>query len=156
MTGWAVLFGCMGSGLRNWYAASMYKLDCTMSELIGREMVPFARAHLWAIGYSAGAGLHPAHRQQATWVCSHLCRFAPKEMKIQDISFTPLFSANSFHTQNWMEYFSAEHESAYTNISMQDQDIHGKHVRPVEIFCVSSLTGFQIHKSRKIMNKKFR
>lgn len=78
-------------------------------------------------------------------------------MKIQDISFTPLFSANSFHTQNWIKYFSVKHEYSYANFSMQDQDTHGKRVRsPAEIFCASFLTIFQIHKTKQIMNRKFR
>lgn len=83
----------------------------------------------------AGAHSHPAHKEHSTRDCSHLRRFAPKEMKIEDISFTALFSASSCHTYNWIKYFSVKHGCAHTNSSMQDQDTHDKHVSPVEIFC---------------------
>lgn len=143
----------------NWYAASIRKLNCTMSTLTSREMVLGSLSTPptnWLLSLWAGAALHPAHRGWATWVCSHPRRFAPKEMKIQDISFILLFSANSFHTQNWIKYFSVKHEYAYTNISMQDQDTHGKHVRkPVDIFHAYFLTVFQTHKPKEISDKNF-
>lgn len=143
----------------NWYTASICKLNCTMSKLTSRAMVLSSLGTPptnWLLSLWAGADLHPAHRGWATWVCSHPRRFAPKEMKIQDISFTLLFSANSFHTQNWIKYFSVKHEYAYSNISMQDHDTHGEHVRkPVEIFCADFLTVFQIHKPKAIRNKNF-
>lgn len=67
MTGWAVLlFRCLDSGLPNWYAASIHKLNCTMSKSFGRGMVltssntPLSNRllSLWA-----GADLHPANRE---------------------------------------------------------------------------------------------
>lgn len=113
-----------------------------------------AWAHLWATAVTQPLGWNSftssSQNRQREFVCSHPCRFAPKEMKTQDISFTPLFSANYFHTQNWIKHFSVKHE--YANISMQDQDIHSQCVkRWVEIFYGSFLAVFQMHKNKQLI-----
>lgn len=127
-----LLFRCLGSGLPNWCAASIRKLNRTMSKLTGTEMVllsPGTPLSSRLLSLWAGADLHPAHRErQLEFAATHIDS-PPKEMKIQDISFTSLFSANSFYTQNEIRYFSVKHEYGYPNISMQDQDTHGKPVK---------------------------
>lgn len=138
MPGWAVLlFGYLSSGLPKWDSALIFKLNCTTSKLLGTETVLISLGTSLSSAVTQPLGWNSftssSQNRQLEVVCSHPCRIAPREMKTQDISVTPQFSVNSFHTQNCISV-----KPEYTNISIKDQDTQtckkGKWKYSLEVF----------------------